>query len=103
MFTSQVHESLSSAQSVCGVARVVGEVLLLNLPDDEGVLAAPALHVPLPIGVKPHGLAVPDDVSLRVSVHDVGQLGWEAKTTEDNGTLSCNFRFIWKRNFLALK
>ena len=75
MFTSQVHESLSSAQSVCGVARVVGEVLLLNLPDDEGVLAAPALHVPLPSGVKPHGLAVPDDVSLRVSVHDAGQLG----------------------------
>ena len=95
--TSQIDEGLSPAQRVGGVARVVGEVLLLDLPDDERVLAAAALHVPLAVGVEPHGLAVPHDVGRRVGVHDARQLGRECHPTQDYRPLCSHLGLIWKK------
>ncbi len=50
--TSKVNKCFRPPECVGRVARVVGEVLLLDLPDDQRVLAPAALHVPVKVNSK---------------------------------------------------
>ncbi len=97
MLTPKREVSPGLAQGICGVARVVGKVLLLDAAQDEGVPGAATLHVALPVGVQPHGVAVPDDLGGRVRVDQAGQLHQVAQAAVDHGLLGRHLGADWNK------